>query len=93
MHKIVLFPYKIGCGAALKGPYSCIIYYYAGMAKAITMPRQPGPCLPGISSLLPLTHHLLAEALLITQQDRLLVKTINRGAFVELQKKVNRGPC
>ena len=23
MRKIVLFPYKIGCGAALKGPYSC----------------------------------------------------------------------
>ena len=25
MRMIVLFPYKIGCGAALKGPYSCSI--------------------------------------------------------------------
>ena len=33
-----------------------------------------GPAEPGISSLLLLTHHLLAEALLITQQDRLVGK-------------------
>ena len=39
------------------------------------MPDPPAAHgLPKISSLLPLTHHMLAEALLITQQDRLVGK-------------------